>query len=223
MKKLLLALPLIIAAPLIAANHAGKHSGSGKKAMMAHKPIDVSKVTSGIYAADPGHTLVGWRVNHFGFNDYFGIFGDASGTLTLDPKSPAKSAVSISIPISKVTTASAGLTSHLLRAGKDGAKPDFFGPDAGEAKFVSTSVMLHGSQMAMMTGNLTLMGVTKPVTLHVQLSGTGTHPYNKKETVGFHAKGMIKRSEWGLGFGAPAAVSDEVHLDITSAFEKAPG
>ncbi|MEL0211830.1 MAG: hypothetical protein VW891_14835, partial [Novosphingobium sp.] len=42
---------------------------------------DKSRVTAGTYTADPAHSLVGWQVNHFGFNDYFGLFGDVSGTL----------------------------------------------------------------------------------------------------------------------------------------------
>jgi polyisoprenoid-binding protein YceI len=216
MKKLLIALPFLIAAPVIAANHAGKGHGKG---MHDGKMVDVSKVSGGSYTADAGHSLIGWRVNHFGFNDYFGIFGDVTGTLMLDPKNPAASKVDVTIPVSKVVTASAGLTNHLLRAGKDGGKPDFFGPSPSDARFVSTSVKPQG-QMAMITGNLTLNGVTKPVTLHAHLSGAGTNMFNKKETVGFHAKGSIIRSQWGIGYGAPAAVSDKVDLDITVAFEK---
>jgi len=51
---------------------------------------DTSRVAAGTYTTDPGHTLIGWRVSHFGFNDYFGIFGDATGTLTLDPEKPQR-------------------------------------------------------------------------------------------------------------------------------------
>ena len=61
--------------------------------------MDASLVTAGTYATDPSHTLIGWRVNHFGFNDYFGVFGDATGTLVLDPANPAAATVDISIPI----------------------------------------------------------------------------------------------------------------------------
>jgi polyisoprenoid-binding protein YceI len=220
MRKLLFFVPILLAAPLLAAqggkkpqdNHQGHNGG------MMEKVVDISKVTGGSYASDASHSLVGWRVNHFGFNDYFGLFGDAKGTLTLDKANPAASKVDISIPVSKVITASAGLTDHLLRGGKDGGKPDFFGPSPADARFVSTSVQPRG-QMAMITGNLTLNGVTKPVTLHAHLSGAGTNMFNKKETVGFHAKASIKRSEFGMGYGL-AAVSDKVDLDISVAFEK---
>ena len=208
MRKLLCALPLFAAVPLIA-----------QSAPQVPGVLDVTRVTAGTYNTDPGHTLVGWRVSHFGFNDYFGIFGDATGTLVLDPKKPNASKVDITIPVGKVTTASAGLTGHLLRAGKDGGKADFFGPAPADAKFVSTSVVAKGTT-AKITGNLTLNGVTKPVVLDTKFSGAGNNPFNKKPTVGFHATTTIKRSDFGVSYGIPV-VSDEVKLDISVAFEKA--
>ncbi len=219
MRKLLILAPFLIAAPLIAAGHAATKAKSPHMGHEMAKKVDTTKITGGTYSTDPGHSLIGWRVNHFGFNDYFGLFGDVAGTLTLDPKNPAASKVDVTIPISKIVTASAGLNSHLYRPGKDGAKPDFFGENPADARFVSTSVKPQG-QMAMIAGNLTMNGMTKPVTLHANLSGAGTNIYNKKETIGFHAKTSIKRSEWGLGFGAPVAVGDKVDLEITVAFEK---
>ncbi len=77
MRKFLCALPLFVAAPLIA-----------QSAPQTPGAVDVTRVTAGTYNTDPGHTLIGWRVSHFGFNDYFGIFGDATGTLVLDPAKP---------------------------------------------------------------------------------------------------------------------------------------
>lgn len=208
MRKLLCALPLFAAVPLIA-----------QSAPQVPGIMDVSRVTAGTYNTDPGHTLVGWRVSHFGFNDYFGIFGDATGTLVLDPAQPNASKVDITIPVSKVTTASAGLTGHLLRAGKDGGKADFFGAAPADAKFSSTRVVATGTT-AKITGNLTLNGITKPVVLDTTFSGAGNNPFNKKATVGFHATTTIKRSEFGVSYGIPV-VSDEVKLDISVAFEKA--
>ena len=208
MRKLLCALPLFAAVPLIA-----------QSAPQTPGAVDVTRVAAGTYNTDPGHTLIGWRVSHFGFNDYFGIFGDATGTLVLDPAKPNASTVDITIPIGKVTTASAGLTGHLLRAGKEGGKADFFGPAPADAKFVSTSVVAKGTT-AKITGNLTLNGVTKPVVLDTTFSGAGNNPFNKKPTVGFHATSVIKRSEFGISYAVPM-ISDYVTLDITVAFEKA--
>jgi polyisoprenoid-binding protein YceI len=180
---------------------------------------DVARVEAGTYAADSGHSLVGWRVNHFGFNDYFGIFGGITGSLTLDPKSPAGAKVDVTIPIATVVTASSGLTDHLLRAGQNGAKPDFFGPSAEPAKFVSTKVETTGGTTANITGNLTLNGVTKPVVIAAEFVGAGDNPFSRKKTVGFEGRTSIKRSEFGVAYGIPM-VSDEVQLDISVAFEK---
>jgi len=180
---------------------------------------DKSRVTAGTYAADPLHTMVVWEVDHLGFSKYTGIFGDVSGTLVIDPKNPAAAKVDVTIPVSKVTTANAGLTSHLLRPGKDGGKPDFFGAAPADAKFVSTSVVLDDDgDEAKVTGNLTLNGVTKPVTLDVDFHGAGVG-MNKKETVGFQAETTIKRSDFGINMGIPY-VSDAVELEIHAAFEK---
>ncbi|MFC3711032.1 YceI family protein [Sphingoaurantiacus capsulatus] len=180
----------------------------------------VAGITGGTYTADAGHTLVKWEVDHLGFSPYFGIFGDVTGTLTLDPKKLGDAKVSVKIPVSKVTTASAGLTQHLLKPAAQGAKADFFGASPADATFVSTKVTPKG-QGATIAGNLTLNGVTKPVTLNATFYGAGKAPpqMGNKETVGFRANGVIKRSEFGIGFGVPM-VSDEVKLEIAAAFEK---
>lgn len=179
---------------------------------------DPARVTAGTYAADPGHSLIGWEVNHFGFNDYYGIFGDVAGTLVLDPANLNAAKVDVTIPVASVTTASKGLTEHLLRAGKDGGAPDFFGPAPAPARFVSTAVKADG-MTAEITGNLTLNAVTKPVTFTAEFTGAGQNPFNKKETIGFEAETRIKRSDFGVNYGIPF-VSDEVELDISVAFEK---
>ena len=194
--------------------------------LAAHQAMQVpgsknpAAVTGGTYQADPGHTLVKWEVDHLGFSPYWGIFGNVSGTLMLDPKRPNAAKVDVTIPVSKVVTASAGLTQHLLRAGKDGGKPDFFGASPADARFVSTRVTAQG-QTAKITGNLTLNGVTNPVTLNAHFFGAGKAPamMGGKENVGFEATATIKRSEFGVGFGVPM-VSDEVKLKIAAAFVK---
>ncbi|MEL7690408.1 YceI family protein [Citromicrobium bathyomarinum] len=182
--------------------------------------MDVSRVSGGTYETDPSHTLVAWTVNHFGFNDYFGAFGDVDGTLTIDPANPDDAMVDVSIPIDSITVVSQGLHDHLLRAGKDGAEPDFFGPDAGMARFVSTDVDVAPSGTeAEITGNLTMNGVTRPVTIDARFTGAGTNPMSKVETVGFMGSATIMRSDFGIDFALPM-VSDEVTLKISAAFEK---
>ena len=206
------ALPLAAIAAIIAVPVIAQQSGPPGAP-------DKARVTAGTYAADPGHTMVVWEVDHFGFSKYTGLFGDVTGTLVIDPANPAASKVEVTIPVAKVTTASAGLTGHLLRAGKDGGKPDFFGAAPADAKFVSTSVVLDSDgDEAKVTGNLTLNGVTKPVTLDVDFHGAGVG-MNTKETIGFQAETTIKRSDFGVNMGIPY-VSDAVELEIHAAFEK---
>jgi polyisoprenoid-binding protein YceI len=177
-------------------------------------------VTGGTYSVDPGHTLVVWTLDHLGFSPYSGIFGDVTGSLTLNPKNLNSAKVDVTIPVSKVVTASAGLTEHLLRAGKAGGKPDFFGASPANARFVSTRVVAIG-QKARITGNLTLNNVTRPVTLDATFYGAGKAPpqMGGKENVGFRATGSIMRSQFGLGFGVPM-VGDQVKLEISAAFQK---
>jgi polyisoprenoid-binding protein YceI len=187
--------------------------------MPTEKPgaADPSRVTGGTYQADPNHTLVGWRVDHLGFSDYFGLFGDVTGTLTIDPANLSAAKVDVTIPINPVV-ASQGLHDHLLRPGKDGAAPDFFGPTPQPAHFVSTSVAPGvDGQSAYIVGNLTLNGHTRPVAIQARFTGAGS--MMGSEQVGFSGRALIKRSDFGLTTGIPL-VSDEVELDLTAAFMK---
>ncbi|MFM5949164.1 MAG: YceI family protein [Novosphingobium sp.] len=181
---------------------------------------DPARVTAGTYKADPLHTLVGWKVNHLGFNDYFGLFGSVSGTLVLDPANLQAARVSVRVPVRKVIAASEGITGALLRDPKGGGKPDYFGGSPGDALFVSTKVSpAADGRTAAIDGNLTLGGVTRPVTITASFSGAGKNPLTGKQTVGFHGTATIKRSDWGINGDIPL-VSDEVTLTISAAFEK---
>ena len=210
LSNILLAATALVATPLVA-----------QQAMQMPGSKNAAAVTAGSYTADPNHTLVSWEVNHLGFTPYFALFGDITGTLEIDPKKPAAAKVDITIPVSKVLTASTGLNAHLLRAGKDGGKPDFFGPAPADAHFVSTAVKPTGADKAQVTGNLTLNGVTRPVTLAVTFYGTGKMPaaMGGKENLGFEATTTITRSQFGVN-GALPLVSDAVKLKIAAAFVK---
>lgn len=200
--KLLLASSLALAAVL----------GGGASAQTP-PTRDPAQIQAGTYAVDPGHTQVGWRVSHMGFSNYAGSFSDVSGTLDLQPKNPASSKLSIKIPVASVTTTSDKLTGEL--------KGDQW-LDAGkfpEMTFVSTKVTPEGKDKAKVAGNLTLHGVTKPVTLDVILVGAGVNPLNKKITVGFEATGTLKRSEFGVKTYVPL-IGDDLHLTIAGAFER---
>lgn len=211
-----LTLSLVAAAGVAALSIGTLHAQQGGPPGVA----DVSRVETGTYKVDASHSMIGWSVSHFGFNDYFGIFGDVSGTLTLDTANPSASKVDVTIPIASVVVPSSGLKDHLLRAGRDGGPADFFGPDPAAAHFVSTSVQPAGGTKANITGNLTMNGQTKPVTIAAELAGAGANPMSRAKTVGFHGTATIKRSDWGVNFGIPFGLSDEVDLHITIAGEK---
>ena len=173
---------------------------------------DTSRIAAATYKVDGHHTQVVWSLNHMGFSVLYGMFGEMTGSLTLDPANPSAAKVVIDIPMSGSTTTSPGFTKHL--ASKDLLDVEKF----PTAKFVSTSVVVDG-QTAKINGDLTLKGVTKPVTLDAKLTGAGTNPMSKAATVGFEATAKIKRSDFGLGYALPV-VGDDVDLKITAAFEK---
>lgn len=206
---------------LLAATAALAAPAVAQQAMQKFGSKDPAAVTGGTYTVDPRHTLVEWEVDHFGFSPYFGLFGQATGTLQLDPKNPAAAKLDVTIPVAKVVTALPALTEHLLRPAAAGGKPDFFGANPADARFVSTAVVPGPENTAKVTGNLTLNGVTKPLTLEVEFYGAGKTPaaMGGKENVGFEAEATIKRSDFGIVFALPL-VSDDVELDIAAAFQK---
>ena len=207
-----LAVALLVGSALLGGSLTPALAQDAGKAPSIPGKADLKSIKAGTYQADPSHTLIGWRVSHFGFNDYFGVFGDAAGKLEFDPAKPTAAKVEITIPVDQVTTANKALTTHLKGA-------DFFEvAKFPEAKFVSRSVAVSGAGYVI-EGDLSLKGKTQPVTLQARFVGAGANPMSKAETVGFHAQTTIKRSAWGINYVVPM-VSDEVALDITVAFEK---
>lgn len=181
---------------------------------------DSARVTAGTYQADPSHTIVAWRIDHLGFNDYFGMVGDITGTLTIDPAQLDQAKVSVKIPIAKMLTPSSALTSNLFTRGPGSQPAPFFGEAPQSAVFTSTRVVpASDGKSATVEGRLAMNGVTQPVTLAATFVGAGKNPLTRKQTLGFHATTRIKRSLWGIKGYIPL-VGDEVTLDITAAFER---
>lgn len=172
-----------------------------------------SRVVAGSYKVDPNHTQVVWTVDHLGISPLSGAFGASSGTLELDPAKPAAAKVSITFNVADMSTTAAAFKKHLLSA-------DFFDAEKHPtASFTSTAVQAKGST-ARITGNLTIKGITKPVVLDAKFFGAGPNPRDKKLNIGFSGTTSIKRSDFGLGYGAPA-VADKVDLTIHGAFAAA--
>ena len=177
---------------------------------------DPKTVQAGTYAVEPYHTRVLFSVTHFGFTTYWGDVTGVSGSLTLDPKNAAADQVSVSIPVSSVSTTNGKLDGELK-------SPMFLdGTTYPTITFVSKSVKKTGPTTADITGDLTLHGVTKPVTLVAKFNAGGSNPMSKKYTVGFDAHGKINRSDFGVKTFVPM-VSDQVDITISAAFEKTAG
>ena len=160
------------------------------------------------YEFDPNHRNVRFTFNHFGFSNISASFEDLDGHIMLEPTDISKSSVQVSIPLRSVHSGVPKFDEHLK-------SPDFF--DTGKypkATFRSTKVEPSSNTQMKVTGDLTLHGVTKPVTLDVTINKVGVHPMAKAEWAGFDARATVKRSDFGLGLYAPN-VSDEIEIEIS--------
>lgn len=179
----------------------------------AQASADPATTQAGTYQVDPDHTQVFWAVSHLGFSEYQGRFDKVSGTLTLDPKTAANDKLDVTVATDSVDTPSAKLNGELVSA-------DWFDATKFPAiTFKSTKVVRGNKNTAKVTGDLTMHGVTKPVTLDVRFLGTGPNPMFKVQTVGFSATGTIKRTDFGVTKYAPY-IGDETKLTLNGAFLK---
>lgn len=160
------------------------------------------------YKLDPNHTQVRVVWNHFGFSNPDANFTHITGTLVYDAQHPERSSVKVSIPLSGIDTHVKALDEHLKG-------PDFFDVTKyPEARFVSTSVQPEGDHKLRVTGQLSVHGKTRKVTLHATLNKIGIHPMMKVPAIGFDATTTLKRTDFGVGAYAPM-VSDAVKVHIT--------
>ena len=149
-------------------------------------------VKAGSYQVETHHTEILFTMSRFGFSNYSGFFSGVTGSLELDPANVTAAKIDVVIPIKTLETTQPPLDQTLLsNAWFDEAKYP-------TAEFVSTGVTQTGPNTANITGNLTLHGVTKPVTLATTLKGSGTNPLQKVFMVGFDATTEITRSDFGI-------------------------
>jgi polyisoprenoid-binding protein YceI len=161
------------------------------------------------YKLDPSHTVVLASWSHVGYSHPSANFGHADGTLVYDADDVTKSHVEVTLPLSGLDTFVPKLDEHLRSA-------DFF--DAAkypDIAFKSTMVHDMGGGKLMIMGDLTVHGVTRPVTLDATLNKAGVHPMTKLPAVGFDATTTIKRSDFGVGAYVPM-VGDEISIRITT-------
>ena len=168
------------------------------------------------YTLDASHSQIVFSYDHLGFSTTYGMFSGFNGEIMFDQDNPANSSVSVSMPVMSMFTGWEQRDGHFMSA-------DFFGATEEDMiTFTSTGIDVTGDDTALITGDLSMNGVTKSVVLDATLNQAGTNPLANKEWAGFDATTTLLRSDFGLGAFAPA-VSDEVQVMISIEAEKADG
>jgi len=175
---------------------------------------DPKKAPTGSYSMDPRHSLVVFAIPHLGITDYYGRFDKVTGTLSFNSGAPEKSSVAVTIDMTSVDVPSKELIGELSGGSV------FDANKYPTATFKSTSVTRTGSNTGTITGDLTLHGVTKSVTLDTTFGGLTTDPFSGADDIGFHATTTIRRTDFGLkGMVWESVVGDDVKLSIEAMFQ----
>ena len=166
---------------------------------------------SGDYTLDPSHTRIGFSARHAMVTKVRGNFDEFEGTAHVDTANPANSSVTVTIEAASVTTGNEQRDGHLKT-------PDFFDiANYPQITFVSTDVERDGAEWAI-TGDLTINGVTKSVTVPFEETGSAKDPFGNTR-VGFEGDVTIDRTDWNLSFNAAletggVLVSEKVKLEF---------
>ncbi len=183
---------------------------------------------AGAYTLDKNHAFLIWSVNHLGTSTYFASFNDFDAALTFDPANPAASTLSVTVPVDSLAVNYSDeaepdlfyneLLGRPTSRNADGDNRFFRQDEFPTITFNATGIDVTGDNTGTVTGDLTLLGVTKPLTLDVTFRGVrpgfGTPP-----VIGFSATGVVKRTDWGLGTEVPDnIISDNVNLQIEAEF-----
>ena len=160
------------------------------------------------YVLDASHSQIVFSYNHLGYSTTYGMFSGFDGEIAFDQEDPAASSVNISFPVMSMLTGWEQRFAHLMSG-------DFFGASEGDmVTFASTGIAVTGDNTAMITGDLTMNGVTKSVVLDATMNQAGTHPMAEKPWAGFDATTSVLRSDFNVGSFAPF-VGDEVQIMIS--------
>jgi polyisoprenoid-binding protein YceI len=183
-------------------------------AAMAAPSDDPKKAPTGSYSMDSRHSLVVFAIPHLGITDYYGRFDKVSGSLSFNAGAPEKSSVSVTIDMTSVDVPSRELIGELAGSNV------FDATKYPSATFKSTAVTRTGPNTGTITGDLTLHGVTKSVTLDTTFGGLTADPFSGADDIGFHATTTIKRTDFGLtGMVWESVVGDDVKLTIEAMFQ----
>lgn len=177
-------------------------------------------VPAGAYTLDKAHTSLVFRVNHLGFSAFTGRFTRYDAKLDFDPAKPAAASVSVTIDPKSITSDNAPDGFLEVLTGEQFLDATKF----PEMKFTSRSVEVGKNGALRIRGDLTIRGVTKPLTLDARYNGGyAGHPYDPNARIGFSARGTFKRSDYGVTVGIPSAsmpwgVGDDVEVQLETEF-----
>jgi polyisoprenoid-binding protein YceI len=190
----------------------GRKSDTSATASTATATTPERAALTGDYTIDPAHSAIGFVVRHAMVTNVKGKFLDFTGSLHLDGTDPAASTASIDVKMDSIDTGSADRDGHLKSA-------DFFTIEEHPTMtFRSTGAEALGGDDYRITGDLSILGVTKPITIDLEFNGAAKDLYGN-ERVGFEGKAEILRSEWGLTYNAAletggVLISDKVKLNF---------
>lgn len=187
--------------------------GAGASTAIAEQP-------AGAYALDGRHMSVAWKVRHAGVGIFVARFDTVSGALNLDTANPTASTLTVTVAANSVNTGV--LSREGTRAFDEEIHKQAFGSAAHpEIKFVSRSIQRTGPTTGVVVGDLTLKGVTKPLTLQATFEGGRFVQFRGKQVIAFTARGAFNRKDFGASLSNPMAdsfASDLVELDLAAEF-----
>jgi polyisoprenoid-binding protein YceI len=175
---------------------------------------DPAAVQAGTFKLDPAHSKITWSVNHFGFSTYIGQFGHTDATLTLDPKTLGATALEVTVDAASLGTLNAALDNQVK------SKNFLDVAEFATATFHATKVTRTGDRTADIAGDLTVRGVTRPLTVQATFIQAGRNPVDPTYRMGFAGTAKLKRSDFGMTYLLPT-LGDEVTLTIEAEFRKA--
>lgn len=171
--------------------------------------------TIDLWKNDKAHSQLGFTVTHLGISDVSVTFNDFDVTVQSNKEDFSDAVFELSAKVASIDTRVEARNNHLK-------SPDFFNAEKyPEIKFKSTAIKKSKKNQYALSGNLTMHGVTKPVTLKLIYRGTTTNPMSNATTVGFQLTGTIKRSDFTIGNSFPnVVIGDEVLIKADGEFTK---
>jgi polyisoprenoid-binding protein YceI len=175
---------------------------------------------TGDYQVDPTHSRLGFVTRHAMVTKVRGHFNDFEGSLHLDADDPSKASAEIRVKVASISTSQDQRDEHLRNA-------DFFDADNHpEMVFRSTSAEQVDDDTYRLTGDLTIKGVTRPVTLELDYTGAAKDPWGNLR-VGFEGRADVNRKDWGITWNSPLEtggflVGEKIRLELDISAVKLP-